>query len=42
MAKKKKTFPNIKKAGRTQTPQIEGRVTITSGKNIKVKHKKKQ
>ena len=35
------SFPNIKKAGRTQTPQFEGRVTITSGKTIKAKYKKK-
>lgn len=34
------SYPNIKKAGRTQTHQ-DGRATITSSKNIKPKNPKK-
>ncbi len=35
------SYPNIKKAGRTQNHQEDERATITSSKNIKSKRKKK-
>ena len=35
------SFPDIKKAGRTQTHQQDGRATITSSTNIKTNRKSK-
>ena len=35
------SFPEIKKAGRTQNHHEDGRATISSGKNIKAKEKNK-